>query len=250
MITEEGWGFRRTRRGIYDFTEATREDMVEFGNKIKDLIEQLEDNIIQIQRLMSTVTEGFSETVENFLQFSKFSYKDTMVLTSALHLNSHILITIDEQFKKEASRITELEEERESLPQDFLKKSGFITLKFNPPVEFSPVAEIKGKYKEWFSEHNKEKIIGKVINYWRRARSCAVECINNYKIKEGDYIYLVKFSSDNDIIKKSVKVEENCLRDFDTEENIKEGGKVTIKLPKDFSFNRTRLNGAMVFLSE
>jgi hypothetical protein len=65
----------------------------------------------------------------------------------------------------------------------------------------------------------------------------------------GDYIYAVKFSETKDIIKNLFKIKEDCLRDYDTEEQISEGKKVTIKLP-DNSVETSNLENATIFLSE
>ena len=128
MILEAGWGFNRARKGINEFKGVTMADMEKFGMTIQNRVNQLEESegndFIPVIRLMSEQTEKFSETIERVLRFSKFSYKDTMVLVSALYTQSNILVTIDEQFRKEGRRITELEEERESLPTAFLEKSG------------------------------------------------------------------------------------------------------------------------------
>jgi len=249
MMTDpnRNWGFNRARKGMKEFKGVDREEMEEFGNAIKNMVDQLEE-VITIQRDMDKETEGFSEIIERLLQCSKFSYKDTMVLVSALYTQSHILVTIDEQFREEGRRSTELEEERESLPTEFLGKSGLGDLKFEPPSEFSSEEGIKQYYQMWFEERNKEKEIGKVIKYWSELKAIGVECFNDCTIKEGDYIYIVKFIEAKDIVRKLVKIEKGYLRDYETEEPIKEGKKVTIKLPDD-SLEGLNLENAIIFLS-
>ena len=186
MILEAGWGFNRARKGINEFKGVTMADMEKFGMTIQNRVNQLEESdgndFIPVIRLMSEQTEKFSETIERVLRFSKFSYKDTMVLVSALYTQSNILVTIDEQFRKEGRRITELEEERESLPTEFLEKSGLADLKFEPPSTFSSEGDIKRRYKEWFDAHSEEKKIGTVIEYWSEPNVIGVECFNDYTI--------------------------------------------------------------------
>ena len=254
MILEAGWGFTRARKGINEFKGVTMEDMEKFGMTIQNMVNQLEESegndFIPVIRLMSEQTEKFSEIIERVLRFSKFSYKDTMVLVSALYTQSNILVTIDEQFRKEGRRITELEEERESLPTAFLEKSGLADLKFKPPSEFSSEENIKRSYKEWFDARSGKKEIGTVIEYWSEPNVIGVECFNDYTIKEEDYVYVVKFVEGNDIVKRLFKVERGCLGDYETEKPIREGEKVTIKLPDDLVSEGLNIENAIIFLSE
>ena len=254
MILEAGWGFNRARKGINEFKGVTMADMEKFGMTIQNRVNQLEESdgndFIPVIRLMSEQTEKFSETIERVLRFSKFSYKDTMVLVSALYTQSNILVTIDEQFRKEGRRITELEEERESLPTAFLEKSGLADLKFKTPSEFSSEENIKRSYKEWFDERNKGKKIGKVINYRSKENVIDVECYGDYTMEVDDYIYVVKFIDAKDFVKRLFKVEKGCLRDYESEEPIREGKKVTIKLPDDLAFEGLNLENAIIFLSD
>ena len=246
MITAKGWSFNRTRKGMREFKDVTPEEMEEFGKTTKNMVNQLEESegkdFIPVRRLMSEQTEGFSETIERLLQCSKFSYKDTMVLVSALYTESHILVTIDEQFKGEGNRIAELEEEKADLPI-------VISLKFKPPSEFSSEEDIKRSYKEWFDERNEGNKIGRVIGYWSEVSVIGVEC-RDYTIREEDYIYVVKFVDAKDFVKRLFKVEKGGLRDYETEKPIKEGKKVTIKLPDDLAFDGLNIENAIIFLSE
>jgi len=246
MILEAGWGFNRARKGINEFKGVTMADMEKFGMTIQNRVNQLEESegndFIPVIRLMSEQTEKFSETIERVLRFSKFSYKDTMVLVSALYTESHILVTIDEQFKGEGNRIAELEEEKADLPIE-------ISLKFKPPSEFSSEEDIKRSYKEWFDERNEGKKIGRVIGYWSEVSVIGVEC-RDYTIREEDYIYVVKFVDAKNFVKRLFKVEKGGLRDYETEKPIKEGKKVTIKLPDDLAFEGLNIENAIIFLSE
>ena len=246
MITARGWSFNRTRKRINEFKGVTMEEMGEIGKTVKNMVNQLEESegkvFIPVKRLMSEQTEGFSEIIERVLQSSKISYKDTMVLVSALYTESHILVTIDEQFKGEGNRIAELEEEKADLP---IK----ISLKFKPPSEFSSEEDIKRSYKEWFDERNEGKKIGRVIGYLSEVSVIGVEC-RDYTIREADYIYVVKFVDAKDIVKRLFKVEKGCLRDYETKKPIKEGKKVTIKLPDDLAFEGLNIENAIIFLSE
>jgi hypothetical protein len=165
-----------------------------------------------------------------------------MIFASAYYTQSHVLVTIDEKFKGEGNRINELEEENNELPTK-------ISLKFKPPSEFSSDKNIKRNYKDWFEEHNNESKIGRVFNCYERENVICVECFDDYVVKVGDYIYAVKFSETKDIIKNLFKIKEDCLRDYDTEEQISEGKKVTIKLP-DNSVETSNLENATIFLSE
>jgi predicted nucleic acid-binding protein len=246
MILDKSWGFNRARKGINEFKGVTMEEMEKIGVSIKNRVNQLEESegkdFIPVRRLMSEQTEEFSWTIERLLQCSKFSYKDTMVLVSALYTKSHILVTIDEQFKGEGNRIAELEEEKADLPIE-------ISLKFKPPSEFSSEEDIKRSYKEWFDARNEGKKLGKVIKYWLEPNVIGVECFNDYTIMAEDYIYVVKFIEAKSIVKRLFKVEKGCLRDYETKKMIGAGKKVTIKLP-DGSSESVNLENAIIFLSE
>lgn len=248
MINELKWGFNRARKGIKDFKDVDMEVMKGFGIEIEKMVDLLKKNgsqeAITIQYIMSEKTEKFSEIIERLLRSSKISYKDTMIFASAYYTHSNVLVTIDEQFKGEGNRISELEEENKNLN---LPKE--ISLKFKPPIDFSYEDIIKKNYKEWFEENNEEKKIGKVIKCYDKVNVIGVECLNDYIIKVGDYIYAVKFNADKEIIKCSFKIKEKCLRNYDTNEPISEGKKVTIKLP-DNNLMATNLENAGIFLAE
>jgi len=249
MICEKNLTFKQAWRGIREYIGASQSEMNTIGQNIKELINQLDEINIHTTKLMNREKEGFSETIEYFLQYSKFSYEDTLILVSSLFTNSNMMITIDQQFRDEASRISEIREERQSLPPDFLENSGFINLKFETPEQLSTENKIKRKYKDWFKYYNKDKVIGKVVKCWKRSKTLAIECFKDYTIKEGDYLYLIKFSPSNDFIKKSLKIGKNCLKDH-KRKNIKEGKKVTVKCPQNFSFSDINLTNSMVFISE
>lgn len=254
MMCEIGWGFNRTRKGMREFKKATQENMNEFGEKIKDMAENLEaEKVVCIYRIMSSEIEGFSETMEKLLQFSKFELKDATILSSALsnQIKAHRIITKDEQFGKEGSRITKLEEEKESLPREFLEASGMANLNFQKPEDFASEKDIKKNYKEWFEKYNEEKQIGEVIKYWSRERKViGVECFGDYTLKVDDYIYLVKFYDENEAFIKLFLIEKDCIKDYDNEKSVEKGRKVTIKLPENFNPENINLESSLVFLSE
>lgn len=254
MMCEIGWGFNRTRKGMREFKKATQENMNEFGEKIKDMAENLEaEKVVYIYRIMSSEIEGFTETMEKLLQFSKFELKDATILSSALsnQINAHRIVTKDEQFGKEGSRITKLEEEKESLPGEFLEASGIVNLNFQKPEDFASEKDIKRNYREWFEKYNEENQIGKVIKYWSRKRKViGVECFGDYTLKVEDYIYLVKFHGNNEAFIKLFLIEKDCIKDYDSEKTVEEGRKVTIKLSEDFNPENINLEGSLIFLSE
>ncbi len=246
MINEFKWGFNRARKGIKEFKGVDCEVMKGFGNEIINRVNQLRKNgnedIIDIQYLMGEKTEKFSEIIETLLRSSKISYKDTMIFASAFYTHSHILVTIDEQFKGEGNRINDLEEEKKDLPKGFF-------LKFKPPTEFSSEENIKRNYKDWFEEYNEENKIGTVFDCYHKVNVICVECLDDYVIKAGDYICAAKFNETEEMVKKLFKVKENCLRDYETGEPLSEGKKVTIKL-SDNSLKASNLENASIFLAE
>ncbi len=245
MINELKWGFNRAQKGMKNFKEVDAEVMKGFGNEIEKMVYRFKKNgsqeAITIQYIMSEKTEKFSEFIKQLLRSSTISYKDTMIFISAFYTHSHILVTIDEQFKGEGNRIRELEEDNKNLPKE-------ISLKFKPPIDFSYEDIVKKNYKEWFEANNAENKIGKVIKCFDRVNVICVECLKDYTIKVGDYIYAVKFNANEDIIRCLFKIEEKCLRNYDTNEPISEGKKVTVKL--DDSLMASNLENASIFLAD
>ena len=54
----------------------------------------------------------------------------------------------------------------------------------------------------------------------------------------------------NEAFIKPFLIEKDCIRDYDSEKNVEEGRKVTIKLTEDFNPENINLEGSLVFLSE
>jgi len=124
-------------------------------------------------------------------------------------------------------------------------------IEFKKPIKFSTENEVKKEYKIWFLKRNENKQIGKVFHYYPRKKVICVECLNTYTLRTKDYIYLMNFNKTaNDRFVKSFQIKSDGMRDFNTKEIIKEGKKVTIKLPEDFSLNGGSLTDAIVFISE
>jgi len=241
------WGFKQANNASREFKDIELNEMRKIGTKIKKLVEKV-DEFIDIIKIMDKETLMFSETVEILLQRSKFSYKDSMVFVSAFHnkTHAHILITRDKQFRKEGNSAERFKEIVNNLPLDFRKNIRYIDFKI--PVDFSSEDKIKESYKEWFEKYNQDKVIGRVIKHYSESNVLGIECSNSNFLKVGDYIYVIKINCNFDAFTKPiiVKIENENLKDFETEESIINGGKVTVKISEDFSNNN--LEGAMVFL--
>jgi hypothetical protein len=102
-------------------------------------------------------------------------------------------------------------------------------------------------YKNWFLQHNKSKQIGKVIKVWPKKNTIAVECLNNYFIRQDDYLCIVKFLKGMDFTMIIDRVKKDNLRDYETSEVISKGKKVTIKLASDKKCD-PHTKGALVFV--
>lgn len=247
MMTDpdKKWGFKRSLMYSREFKEAESGVMEEIGNKIKKVKEEIEQ-FIYITNIMSKEAEGFSELVESLLQCSKFEYKDAMVFASAFHriTHSNILITNDERFRREGSRIKQLEYALKSLHKSFQEKK----FKFKVPTDFCSKEKINKTYEEWFNDYFEDKAIGKVIKQWNEVKVIGIECSDSNSLKINDYVYIIKMNTNFDAFKKPlvVKIEKENIRDFDCEKTVEEGNKITIKLPFELNQN---LEGASIFLS-
>ena len=246
MINDENWGFSRARKGMNNFKGIDIDGMINIGSTIDSMVNELtnneDENIITIEKIMSQETINFSETVEIFIKNSKFSYKDVMVLVSAIYAHSNIIVTMDDPFKTEGNqRINDLEEEKRELPIPF-------SLSFKKPSDFSSEEIINKNYKDWFEDCNSRNKIGSVIKCWTDKNIIAVKCVDECTLKENDYIYIVKFSENDKFIKKLCKIEKNNMKDYDSENQISEGKKVTIKLLDNF-LSSSNFENASIYLS-
>lgn len=246
MINDKNWGFSRARKGMNNFKGIDIDEMINIGSTIDNMVNELTNNeginVITIEKIMSQETINFSETVEIFIKNSKFSYKDVMVLVSAIYAHSHIIVTMDDPFKTEGNqRISDLEEEKRELPIQF-------SLSFKKPSDFSSEEIINKNYKDWFEDYNSQNKIGSIIQCWTDKNIIAVKCVDECTLKENDYIYIVKFSENNKFIKKLCKIEKDNMKDYDSENQISEGEKVTIKLLDNF-LSSSNFENASIYLS-
>jgi len=245
LISDNKYGHiganKECRRRI--FKKVNLPDMENFGNAIKGYVQQFAENPVSIQRLIGETLDGFSNFIEKILQSSKFTYQDSIVFVSALYTRSHLIVTLDEPFSSER-HLQDLREALSSVPLN-------IDIEFKKPINFSTENDVKKEYKIWFEKQNKNKQIGKVFHYYPRKKVICVECLKPYTLRTKDYIYLVNFNeTTNDKFIKSFQIKTDGMRDFKTKEIIKEGKKVTIKLPEDFSLSGGSLANTMVFISE
>lgn len=221
------------------YRKASLRDMEKIGETITGYLKQFAENPVSIQKLVGKRIDGFTEAVEKILQCSKFSYSDTIVFVSALLTRSNMIVTHDETFASD-SHLNELKESLENLPLP-------LDIVFKKPEDFSTEDLVKKNYKKWFLKHNKNKEIGKVIKVWPKKNTIAIECINNYFIKQEDYLCIVKFLKKTDFTMIIDRVKKDNLRDYKTSKVIPFGKQVTIKLTSVKKCN-PRIKGALVFL--
>lgn len=235
---------RECRRG--NFRKVSLKDMKIIGTTIESYIEQFEESPMSVQRLINKELAGFSDMTEEILRCSKFSYKDAIVFVSALFTRSHIIITLDETFSSER-HLAVLKEALEDLKTTLEPLGLSIDIEFNKPEDFSSEDCVKKNYKEWFLRSNKRKQLGNVINVWPKQNVIAVECLHDFFIRSGDYLCLIKFVNSLDFVMKVFEVIKGNLRDYDTNKDIAQGTKVTIKLPPDIKC-KSNFQNAMIFL--
>ena len=232
LVNDHNYGHiganRECRRG--DFRKASLEDMKTMGDTIESYVEQFEENPLSVQRLINRELHHFSDMTEAILRCSKFSYKDTIVFVSALFTRSHIIITLDETFSSER-HLEVLKEALKDL-KTTLEPFGLpIDIEFCKPTDFSSENSVKKNFKAWFLKNNRNKQLGKVINVWPKRNVLGIQCLRNFSINLGDYLCLTKFVKGIDFRMKIFEVTEGNLRDYDTNQEIIKGSKVTVKLP-------------------
>jgi len=240
-IVDNEWPTRRAIRGVYNFNNATQDEMSSFGQVIKDKLTEL-GTFIQIEKVMNKESPEFNEYVLKCICESKFQAKDILVITSAIFIGSHKIVTEDDDFRQEGHRIKEIRENLEDFPVE-------VPLNLNPAIDFSNEDRIKKTYERWFVAHNGNNVIGDITNYWSDSRVIGLKCTNDQNVKVGDYIYIVKFVNHAMHEIGPFRILDTNIRDYDTDESITEGDKVTIKIPDDIEVS-TNLRNSMIFLYE
>lgn len=249
LVAKKGYGYIQANKEAQkdNFRCVDIKSMRRFGDKINREIAAIENKgVISIQRLIGKEFQGFSEFIDKVLQSTKFSYKDAIVLVSALFTRADSIITCDEQgFHKD--RIEELREAMQTCP---IPKAKII---FKKPDEFSSLAKIKREYKLWFDERNSDKSIGKIIKYYPRINVIEIKCNKGCSLKEKDNIYFVQFFDNKNFVKFLVKIPRKASGNFQnpkTRKPIQKGRHISIKLPARFPHKSKGWEGGDVFLSE
>ena len=207
------------------FKKAGLKDMQSFGETIAKYEQLFGEDPVNITRLSGKEPEGFGEIVETLRRCSKFSYKDALVFVSAVFTRSSAIVTLDETFSSE-SHLRELKEALKGI-----KVKLRLEMDFKKPNDLATKERVEKCYKDWFVKHNRKKQIGKVIRVWPRRNAIGVECIKNFFIEKGDYLCLAKFRRKTDSWTEIFEVKEGNIRDYDTEQEVSSGKKLTIKLP-------------------
>lgn len=232
------WPTRRAIRGLNTFKNASQQDLNKFCSEIRMKLEEL-GKFIQIEKVMNNETPEFNEYIEKCICASKLQAKDILIITSAIFIGSHAIITEDDDFRQEGHRIKELDDGFDDFPVQ-------IPLKLTPALDFSNEDCVKKSYEKWFKEHNGDNAIGEIIDYWNNLKVIGLSCKPGIEVKVGDYIYIIKFVNHNIHEVGPFKILENNMRNYDTNEEINEGNKVTIKIPDEVDVS-TNLKNAMIF---
>lgn len=223
------------------FKKADLKDMQSFGKTVAEYEQFFSEDLVNITKLSGKEPEGFGEIVETLRRCSKFSYKDALVFVSALFTRSSTIITLDETFSSESH----LEDLREALKGIEAKLR--LEIDFKKPNDLATKERVEKCYKDWFMKHNRKKQIGKVIGVWPKRNAIGVDCVKNFFIEKGDYLCLAKFRRGTDFWMEIFEVKEGSLRDYDTEQEVSSGKKLTIKLPNGHK-SRLFFKDAIVFL--
>jgi predicted nucleic acid-binding protein len=225
------------------FENATFKDIETFGNEINGYQQEIE-KFVMVEEIIKEGSERlrrFNETVRKFLQCSKFSYKDTLIFASALYTRSHMLITSDKAFSKE-SHLKRLKKAIKSVPPNF---TNIAFKRLNVFLTRKKVAE---EYKNWFEKHNKNKIAGDIVEFFKRNNVIHVKSKNNKLISRKNSFYLVKFV-DNKMRKCYLhKISADNFKDHASKNPVEKGVDITIKLPSRNKSNNWK--DGWVFLAE
>ena len=237
LVKDHSYGYiaanKECRNG--SFRHADLLCMRKFGKEIKEKLERIKkEEIIYPESLVGKNIPGFSEVIEDILCSSKFSYKDAIVLASAYFTQAHILITRDEQHFSQ-SRIDDLE----GAIKSWVKPS---QIKIMKPSNFDTLDKVKREYKKWFCEQNSNKVIGKVIKHFPKKNVIEIKCKKGCAIKEGDFIYIVKFFNKNDIGKFCFQIpkKNGNFKDARTKKPIIKGEHITVKIPSRYSYGKQK----------
>lgn len=213
------------------FEKATFKDIEKFGNEIKSYKDKIGE-LLTIENICDD-SEGvkvFDETVEMLIQFSKFSFKDSIVFASALHNHCHMIVTSDKPFSKE-SHLIRLKRALKSLPPNFT------SMVFRKLEDFS----IKGKinkekinkeYHDWFIRYNKRKIVCNIIEFYKKNGAIRVQCKKGRIIRRKDCLCIVKFEGNKLMYRYLRKIPASNFRDFNSKKPIDSGADVTLKVTK------------------
>jgi hypothetical protein len=224
-----------------EFGNAKFCDIEKFGEDIDTYRKTLEE-FLTIISIFNTKNDQFNELIDKLFKNSKFSFKDIIVFSSAVHTQSDILITSDRHFSNE-NHLERLKKAITSLPPSFRN------ITFKKVDNFSGHDKIRAEYKNWFCRHNEKKAIGKVVNYFKKLKVIHINCNNNKSISVKDRLYLIKFDSKNKMLKLCLpKLTNSNFKDFNTKKYVKTGNNITIKTSK--SSNKIDWRNALVYLSE
>jgi len=249
LVEEQGYGFLSAvgeANRSKSFRKCSLDDMKELGNRVREQVADFGDSPVTIQKLIGQELKGFSDMVEAILRCSKLSYKDTIVFVCAHYTDSNIIVTLDEFFSK-TERLQELREAVDELKLVFNTDSPQIDIEFKKPDAFSSDGNVKREFKNWFINRNGDKQIGRVINAWSDQNTIGIDCLDGFEVRTGDYLCLAKFREDIDFEELIFFVGTNSLKDYDTNELINKGRKVTVKLPSDLEV-KSHLQSSMVFI--
>lgn len=239
--------FKTTKSGMETFKGITFDEMKEIKDEITKAVDNFfnnaADSVITLEQTQTQPHEYLYRVTELLLQTSKFSREDIIILISAMNSRTHILITIDDQFKGEGKeRISILKKEYADLPIHW-------EMDFASPMEFLREG-ISKKYKEWFLSYNQDKVIGNVIKVYPNEQVIAVECSGDYCLKENDFICIIKFVDGVEFEERIFKINRGNLYDYDEEKPISSGKKVTIKNVNPEVLITSNLENSTVFLLE
>ncbi len=250
---------QNSSRGIKYITSRARrlKNMsVDDIQEIQNFLEQKKTELLQLLELTSLNDIFQIETehhryhvdlVEQLIMTTSLSYKDAIVLASAVIQEVDVFVTNDGEFQKSIRQLQQ--GVIPAIQQTFCQT----TIR---PREIKSLKNLNRLYTEVINKRIAEGVLHPIaqVQNWYRDKQVIGLTNAATPIQVGSHLVILKLPPKKTNFEKEpslllIRVEKGNIRDYYTNKPCQEGVNVTIKLPKEVSINRgTNLQNAFVFL--
>ncbi len=254
MVNEKGWGFIHANKCSKELRDMEYCKVEEIGREIEESWNEIKE-IVFLERALVSYPFEVTELVEKFIKLSKLSYRDAIILSSAIYSRCKIIVTRDDYLSR-AEHIENLLNAFKEIPYI---NNLLAEINIKKPVDLINLWKV---YSKWQKDKLENRAIAKISEYWKKTGILGIEVLNGF-LKEKDYVRVYKaimIGDTGEIIIFDFKVEKGLLRNFDTEKEISKvnkGEKATLKIPDEIyrkypylKRNGYNLRGGKVFLIE